>query len=422
MDTILFFFHHALNLLWGVILSASFIGVRFTKRNAFIVSLLVVLCAIAQLSVLFFSGGAEERVWQLYPLVIHFPLTVLFCFIFKKKPITSIAAVAVAYLCCQPSKWFGLLVEAFTDNIIVFWVVKIVVAIVTFVVMIRYFSSYMSNLLNKDTRSVMIFGSLPFMYYLFDYVVGIYTNLWVSHYRLAAEFLSFSLCVFFVLFCVVYYKEYEKKIEAEHKEQIISIAAEQQAKEIENMKKSSFETALLRHDMRLMLSNLALCIEENDNAQALKTISGFLKQVESASVHRYCKNDTVNYILSNFDNKCKSKETDFIYTIEIDELPVDEILFSSIVSNALDNALNAQSEIELTERRIKLMLKCSDGKLLFSVKNPFKNMPVFVDGVPQSSISGHGYGTQSIRYLTEKLGGKCQFTTQNNIFILRVVL
>ena len=39
-----------------------------------------------------------------------------------------------------------------------------------------------------------------------------------------------------------------------------------------------------------------------------------------------------------------------------------------------------------------------------------------------SAKAGHGYGTQSILYLTEKLGGKCQFVVQNNIFVLRVVL
>ena len=68
------------------------------------------------------------------------------------------------------------------------------------------------------------------------------------------------------------------------------------------------------------------------------------------------------------------------------------------------------------------MLKDSGGKLLLSVKNTFNGTPVFIDGLPTTNKKGHGYGTQSIRYMTEKLGGKCQFSTQDNIFILRVVL
>ena len=70
------------------------------------------------------------------------------------------------------------------------------------------------------------------------------------------------------------------------------------------------------------------------------------------------------------------------------------------------------------------MLKNSNGKLLLSVKNPFVET-ISMDpakGIPMSAKAGHGYGTQSILYLTEKLGGKCQFAVQNNIFVLRVVL
>jgi hypothetical protein len=287
---------------------------------------------------------------------------------------------------------------------------------------IRFLASYISEIFNKDTRSVLIFGSVPLIYYAFDYFVGVYTDLWASHYRIAAEFLAFFLCIIFMTFCVVYYKEYEKKADAERKEQILSITAQQRAKEFTAIKQSSMETSLLRHDMRLLLNNLALSIEKGDKETSLKMISGFVTQIEVASVHRYCKNDTVNYVLANFEGKCKAQQIDFCVTVELDELTVDEIMFSSIISNALDNALNAQTELPPADRKIKLMLKASDGKLLLSVKNTFNGTPVFIDGLPTTNRKGHGYGTHSIRYMTEKLGGKCQFSTQGNIFILRVVL
>ena len=420
IDTILFFIHHTLTLLFGVILSVAFCGIRFSKRNIFVVSLFFIICGISQLSTLLFLG--ESAVWQLYPLVIHLPLCIMMYLIYKKKPLTIIASVSLAYLCCQPSKWFGLLAEAFSLSNTAVWSIKIIVAMCVIIIVLHCFSFYIAQIFNKDTRSVLIFSSVPLMYYVFDYLVSVYTNVWAKHTRTAAEFLSFSICIFFMLFCVVYYKEYEKKIEAQHKEQIIGITVLQQSKEVETIKKSNLETSLLRHDMRLTLSNLALCIEQNDKQQALKIISGFAEQVEAASLHRFCKNDTINYILTNFENKCKEKEIPFSAMVEINELPVDEILFSSIISNALDNALNAQAEVPAADCRIKFMLKASDGKLLLSVKNPFKNAPVFIDGIPITTREGHGYGTQSILYMTEKLGGKCQFSIENNLFILRIIL
>ena len=111
-----------------------------------------------------------------------------------------------------------------------------------------------------------------------------------------------------------------------------------------------------------------------------------------------------------------------LIAIEVDDLHVDEILFSSIISNALDNAINSQSDLPFQRRHIKLMLKEQDEKLLLSVKNPFKDAPDFVDGIPMTDKKGHGYGTQSIRYMAEKLSGKCQFTIHGDMFILRVVI
>ncbi len=420
-DTLFFFLHHSLNLLWGVLLSAAFSGVRFTRRNIIALISVFALCGITQLTA-FAVTDAEQTLWKLYPLLVHLPLILFLIWLFKKRPVTAASSVALAYLCCQPSNWFGLLADVLTSNSTVVWCSKIVVAAVVAVLCVRCLASYISMIFNKDTRSVLIFSCVPFVYYAFDYVVGVYTDLWVSHYRLAAEFLAFSLCIFFMLFCVVYYKEYEKKIEAELKEEIVTIASEQRAKEVETIKKSNIETSLLRHDMRLLLSNLSLCIEKDDKDQALKMISGFVSQVEAASVHRYCSNDTLNYILTNFESRCAEKGIDFQATLEIEELTVDEILFSSIISNGLENAINAQKDLAGNDRSIKLMLKNSDRKLLLSIKNPFSTPPVISDGLPVTDKIGHGYGTQSIRYLTEKLGGKCRFSVKDNMFILRVVI
>ena len=107
--------------------------------------------------------------------------------------------------------------------------------------------------------------------------------------------------------------------------------------------------------------------------------------------------------------------------MELSEFRLDEMLFCTVLSNALDNALNAQLKLPQSERKIKLMLKNNNGKLLLSVKNPVFRMPQFVDGMPVTNRKNHGYGTQSIRFMTEKLGGNCQFSVQDGHFLVRVV-
>ena len=110
------------------------------------------------------------------------------------------------------------------------------------------------------------------------------------------------------------------------------------------------------------------------------------------------------------------------HDVEIDNLTIDVNMFSSILSNALDNALDAQKTLPEVNKYIRLMLKTSGGKILLSVKNPVSEPPYFVDGLPVSKREGHGYGTQSIRYMTERLNVKWQFSVKNNTFTLKVII
>lgn len=419
INSILFIAHYALILLFGIVLSAAFAYIRFSKKNTFLFLGLFVLCGALQLLIyLLFS---EQLVWMLYPLITHLPITLLLCIHYRKRLSTALAAVTTAYLFCQPAKWFGLLFRWLTNSYTAEQAIRIIVLLVVAAITLRYLSPFLAELYRKDNRSVFIFGIVPMVYYLFDYTANIYTNLWLNSNRVAIEFLPFFLCVIYTLFCVVYFKEYERKNEAERKEHIIHLTLEQQAKEFEAIKHSEQEVRLLRHDMRLFLNNLSYCIAEDpDTAQ--KMISSFTASVEATSIHRYCETPTINYILSDCAAKCQKSHISFSATVEIGLLPVDEIMFCTILSNALDNALNAQEGVPEEDRSIKVLLKTLDERLLLSVKNSFGTAPIFVDDMPVTKKSGHGYGTKSIQYMAERLGGNCQFTIEDQRFVLRVVI
>lgn len=417
----LYYAHYVMLLVFGILLSIGFSGFRvFEKKHILSAAILFVICGGIQLSLLFILD--EKAVWEFYPLITHLPVMLFLTFRYKKRIITSISAVTTAYLCCQPAKWFGLLASALTHNILADKIAQILVLILFGIISLHNIAPFISQLFNKDTKSVWIFGSIPVVYYLFDYITGIYTTLLAGSNQLTAQFLPFVLCLFFVMFCVVYYKAYEQKADAEQKEQLIRISLQQQSARIAAVEQTEKELQILRHDMRLFLNNLALCIQNNETQLAREMIDSYASQIDSTKIEQYCKYELVNYVLSHYGTKCRNAEIPFSCTVEIDFLSVDEVMLSTILSNALDNALNAQAPLSREQQGIKVMLKKVDGRLLLSVKNTIGKPPVFCDGLPVTNQKGHGYGTQSIRYITEKLGGNCQFSVQQNWFILRIVL
>lgn len=103
-------------------------------------------------------------------------------------------------------------------------------------------------------------------------------------------------------------------------------------------------------------------------------------------------------------------------------LPCSELLFSTILDNALDNAFEAAGQLPAEQAHIIILLKQKGENLLFSLKNTYLHKPEFENELPVSRRSGHGIGTQSIAYNCDKIGAQYQFYLEDKFFVLRVIV
>jgi len=281
----------------------------------------------------------------------------------------------------------------------------------------------MAQILQKRTKDIVIFAMIPFVYYLYDYAVSVYKVLSYSSGEVITEFLGFILCIFYIVFLIIYFKQYEEKLEAEQLNQLMEMQRVQSQKEVEMMKRSEFAVSIMRHDMRHFLSDIAGFVERGDKDRALAYIGELIENVDNTSTSKYCNNTIVNMILTSYENVIKQQEIDFEYSIKIPkELGISDIDISSILSNGIENAVHAVSMISEGRRRIELNMHMNNNKLLISIKNTYAGRAKIIEGMPQTSETGHGFGTKSIRYTTEKLKGNCQIAVDDEYFILRIVL
>ena len=421
INSVLELLHHAVTLLFGVYISAAFLGIRMSRKNiAVLGGFSAAVGAVSTFSFIFFGGNFTT---QIYPLIIHLPLILFLTLFYKYTALRSALSVLTAYLCCQISKWVGLAVLSVIDSRWVFYSVRIVTTVVVFAVLIRYVSNAAAQLMQKPTEALLIFAILPFTYYFFDYATGVYTELLYSGEKVVSEFLGFALSIAYLLFLLVYFKQYEEKRETEQRSHILEMQREQYKREIEAQKRSANALSLLRHDMRHFCVAISTYIDSGEYDKAKEYISGIISYVDRTATHKFCKNEIVNMILSSYENVMEENLIDLKYSICIPEqLPVSDVDLTSILSNALENAINAVLPLETEKRHITLHLRMDDGKLLISLKNTLEEKPLFTDGIPISSKKDHGFGTQSIRYVTEKLNGNCQFSVKDDWFILRIVL
>jgi signal transduction histidine kinase len=408
-------------LLFGVFVSAAFLSIPFYKKNTTVLITFCIGINIA-LVILYTQIGLERTQW-FYPIITHVSSILLFCLYFKRKLLSGIFALTSAYLCCQLSKWLSMLVLIFTDALWISYIVRACFDILLGILIIRYIATSIAVILTKPIKTVLIFSITPATYYLFDYVATVYTKLLYSGSEVVFEFLPFVLCVAYLIFGVVYFKEYEEKCEAEQHNQLMKMKRAQSEKEIEAIKRSEYAVSLLRHDMRHFLNNIYTYIEQDDQEKAKAYIREIIASADKTAMRKYCENEIVNMILSSYENQINEKKITFQHTIQIPaNLPFSDVDFTSILSNGLENAIHAVSELDEDKRVITLDLHMNADKLLLSIKNPYAHEVDMLDGIPQAKGAGHGLGTQSIKYVTEKLNGNCQFVAKEGQFALRVVL
>lgn len=420
-NSVLYILHHAVTLLFGVYISAAFLGIRMSRKNIAVLG--GFSAAVGAVSILAFVFFGEDFTTQVYPLIIHLPLILFLTFFYKYTALRSALSVLTAYLCCQISKWVGLAILSITETQWVYYSVRIVTTIIVFAVLIRYVSNAAAQLMQKPTEALLIFAILPFAYYLFDYATGVYTALIYSGNKVVTEFLGFALSIAFLLFLLVYFRQYEEKREAEQRSRLLEMQKVQSQKEIEAQKRSAYAASLLRHDMRHFCTAISAYIDSGECDKAKEYISDIISYVDRTATHKFCQNEIVNMILSSYENVIEENRIDFQPSICIlEHLPVSDVDLTSILSNAMENAIHAVLPLETEKRHITLHLRMDDGKLLISLKNTFAEKPVLTDGMPHSSKEGHGFGTQSIRYVTEKVNGNCRFSVKDGWFILQVVL
>ena len=419
--TILRLVHNATTLVFGVYVSAAFLGVRMTRRN--VLTLLGFSGAVGVVYVLCFLLFGEQVTEQVYPLIVHLPLTLFWTFYYKYKIMLSTLSVLTAYLCCQISNWVGVAVLDMTHLEWAYYSARIVVTVTAFVLLIRFVSDALAQLAQKSTKAILILGLMPFVYYLFDYTTGVYTSLLYSGLEVVAEFLGFILCIAYLLFLFLYFRQYEEKCEAEQRNQLMKMQQAQSGKEIEAIRRSERAVSILRHDMRHFLLSVSAFIENGELDKAQAYIREVIDATDATARKKYCQNEIVNMILSAHESEMRQRAIDFQYTIQLPtQLPFSDVDLTSILSNALENAMTAVAPLPPDQRHVRLDMHMNGSKMLLSMKNTFAQRPSLRDGLPQTAEAGHGFGTQSIRYVAEKLNGHCQFSIVDEWFVLQLIL
>lgn len=413
--------HGITTMLFGIYCSAFFLGVKPNRKN--IMTLFLLFSGQGCLYIIDFLLFGETLANMSYPLIVHFPLILFLTYHYKYPLISSAISIFSAYLCCQISNWVGLFALAVTGTQWCYYFVRILTTVTTFVILFKYVFRSTKTIFAKNARELSIIGFLPFVYYIFDYTSTKFSHLLYSGNKAVVEFMGFAFCIAYLVFLMVYFREYENKQELKQYSDLREIQIQSMQKEIEQVKISSQKLAILRHDMRHQLNIILTQLQNDHPDKAQEYIHEISSAYDDTIIASYSRNEMLNSVLSIYHSRFTDKGFSLNCNVSTGkDLPCPDLAICTILSNALENSMHALENLESSSKWAKLTLSQKKNHLLFQLENPVEKIPEFVDGVPVSNRNGHGIGVKSIIYYVDQLNGQCHFSITDHCFVLRIII
>ena len=414
-------FNYGLVLIYGLFLSTHIAGGWNTKQQK---RLMIALCPLFLLIQSFFwllSGPHMAK--QLYPLIVHLPLVLILIFALKKKVSIAVVSVLTAYLCCQLPRWVNLLLTALTGSALVGEISYTLVIAPIYLVLHRYFVRLAYNAMTYSLQNLVLFGSLPLVYYVFDYATVIYSNALYAGIPALTEFFPTAFILFYLAFLTAYHAQTQKRTQMELQQSVLEVALKQSGAELESLRHVQTQTSIYKHDMLHHLTVINAALSAGNPQQADDYVKNLLADVKSISFQQFCKNELVNLICSSYASKAQQQDIRLRVEANLpDTLAVSDTEVCAVLSNGLDNAFHAVANLDASSKWVELYCAARTNNLLVEIKNPYVGTIKMQDGRPVSHRNGHGYGCRSIQSVAEQNRGLCVFEAEQGIFTLRVVL
>lgn len=276
--------------------------------------------------------------------------------------------------------------------------------------------------MTSSTAALLLFGSLPVTYYIFDYATTIYSDALYSGIQALNEFLPTVLVTFYVLFLPAFHLQSQRRTDAEMQRSMLEAELEQSQSEMDSLHRLETQTAVYQHDMRHHLNMLdgLLSAERPDEAAAyIKRSRRISRPSRPAASAKPAGEPAVLLLHRQSPAAGRRADRGCLTAQRCSHFGHGAVLPAEQRSG---NALHAVADLPADRKQISLYCGVRQNKLLIEIRNPCAGPIAMRDGLPVSDREGHGYGCRSIQAIAQRNGGLCVFSAQQGQFLLQIML
>lgn len=412
------------------ILAAFFMCVllklNFSSKKKLALSIVIFFAGFAAVMYLSIVTGIDAVLGAL-PLVILLPLYVVFWLISTYTGLKLLFVLLTSSILMLLPLLLGVAVSDIIDNEILMTITAILCIAGTIILLIKFFRPrFLFIMQTVDSKRYWLsICIIPILYNIAVYLLGLYNM--QSEFAVTPPFFQLILMgitlAAYILIVMTFY-ETRKRVETGYDRDLTELQRKVALENIEQLQTSANQAAIHRHDLRHHIQMLNSYLENKEYDAMADYLKDIEQGVDETVVIDYCKNHTVNLLLSAYVKKAEKADAQIVITADIPEsINVSAKDLCVVLSNALENALNAIQEIADSDKKT-IFFECNikNNRLVFVVSNHYSDKITFANGFPQNASARHGLGTQSIAAIAKKYNGMYSFEASHGIFYFKLII
>jgi two-component system sensor histidine kinase AgrC len=235
---------------------------------------------------------------------------------------------------------------------------------------------------------------------------------------IAAGMVGMNIVVFYMIHDIL-----EKGAQI-RENQVLQVQMENQTKMYYSISENFERQRKKTHEYK----NQILCMESLLSGKKYEALGKYIQNIGQGLAQENDAINTnhviVNAILNSKYQEMKKKNIIFVFRInDLSSLQISEEDIVVILSNMLNNAIEANEKCPPQMRQIKLKFMMEETGVILSVKNTFDGVLLQQDGgyrTRKEDAREHGIGIANIRTIVERYKGECVIEHENNEFLMSV--
>jgi len=242
------------------------------------------------------------------------------------------------------------------------------------------------------------------------------------------RYLTFwTLFLLLVVMVIVGGAIWMQKVRVEERERVQQVKLQLLETNYEQATRMYKEQASLLHDEKHHINAIYELLSQGEIDRAIQYTEDMTRELNRSGTRIWSNNVMLDLILNAKRQEAELKQIDVdIKFDDMSNLVVDDVDLCALISNILDNAIEANQKLDDADKRwIKFYGERKGDIWIINSSNPISDPVLMKDGRLMTSKSdrhAHGYGIESMRRVLDKYFGDMNIVIEEDKFVLTLYM